>query len=323
MLYYHYRMSLSTFTGIALLINIVNSADLAIVPTIEVESVFNKTRGSQIYPFACYSYPSLSTAPLKTWPAGTSQKFELNCWTHAIQSWKPPKGVTTPWVLSQFDNDIYWYHSDKEGCWFPDYVVQKDALYGPATGPLTPISKANAPPGAVIAPHVVRRFPTIEISSTISTSPPESTKAEETKGDPKQTSRGKGHRAPGAPSRGKGGAPFGGLGHPFGGPAAWATMLGELAKPQGAGPSPAEDLKTRIRYCPQPSFQTGTFKEQYNGQTYCYADTKLDSENKKITVNAAKTAELSCWRLGAAVEEDPLWWKLTSEYVNLTLQTLH
>ena len=27
-----------------------------------------------------------------------------------------------------------WFRSPKDGCWFPDYVVQKDASYGPISG---------------------------------------------------------------------------------------------------------------------------------------------------------------------------------------------
>jgi hypothetical protein len=33
-----------------------------------------------------------------------------------------------------FDNLMSWFRSTKDGCWFPDYVVQKDASYGPVGG---------------------------------------------------------------------------------------------------------------------------------------------------------------------------------------------
>lgn len=36
-----------------------------------------------------------------------------------------------------FDNLMSWFRSTKDGCWFPDYIVQKDASYGPVGGKAT------------------------------------------------------------------------------------------------------------------------------------------------------------------------------------------
>jgi hypothetical protein len=72
-----------------------------------------------------------------------------------------------------------------------------------------------------------------------------------------------------------------------------------------AGPKPEDDLRNQLRYCPPPIYQIGAFREQYNGETYCYQCTRLDCGNKKIKqVAVVKNIELGCWTLGDSIEKD-------------------
>lgn len=73
-----------------------------------------------------------------------------------------------------------------------------------------------------------------------------------------------------------------------------------------AGPKPEDDLRNQLHYCPSPIHQIGAFREQYNGETYCYQCTRLDCGNKKVQHASAPVSgiELGCWTMGNPVEDD-------------------
>lgn len=73
-----------------------------------------------------------------------------------------------------------------------------------------------------------------------------------------------------------------------------------------AGPKPEDDLRNQPRYCPLPIHPIGAFREQYNGETYCYQCTRLDCGNKKVKHASAPVSgiELGCWTMGYPVEDD-------------------
>jgi hypothetical protein len=55
-----------------------------------------------------------------------------------------------------FDNMMSWFRSSKEGCWFPDYVVQKDASYGPVGGKPTTGTTGTTGTGIAVGPPWAR-----------------------------------------------------------------------------------------------------------------------------------------------------------------------
>jgi hypothetical protein len=90
---------------------------------------------------------------------------------------------------------------------------------------------------------------------------------------------------------GNGGAPW----------AAWGNFAGS-----STGPTPEDDLRNKLRYCPPPVHQVGSFREQYFGQTYCYKCTRLDCDNRQVNMGSAdQKMELACWKLGNVVDSDP------------------
>lgn len=239
--------------------------------TVTITSVYNETRGSGFHPFACWEYPDFFSGQRKKYPVGSKQKFELDCWTNSIPQPQEKKARSTAsaWAFAQiaFDNDILWFNAPKEKCWFPDFVVQKDALYGPSFGNGVATTTAAAAPA--------------------------------------KTSGAKGG---GAKSTGiQFGPPWlrGGNGPPWmqgGGPPWmwWANFMGS-----GTGPTPEEDLRNKLRFCPAPIHQVGTFREQYNGQTFCYKCTRLDCENRPFSLESVdRSTELECHTTGSIVELD-------------------
>lgn len=53
-------------------------------------------------------------------------QFTIDCWTRPILSFKTY--ITENSI--HYDNEIVWFHNQKENCWLPDYMVQKNAVYG-------------------------------------------------------------------------------------------------------------------------------------------------------------------------------------------------
>lgn len=81
----------------------------------------------------------------------------------------------------------------------------------------------------------------------------------------------------------------------------WGNFIGP-----GTGPATSDDLTYRLRFCPAPTHQVGSFREQYNGQTYCYKCTRLDCENRSINLESVdRSQELDCYTSGNVVEADP------------------
>jgi hypothetical protein len=236
-------------------------------PTETVTSVYNETRGSGFHPFACWDNPDFFSAQRKKWQAGTRQRFELDCWTNPVYQTAFSKGSRTPWTFAAlaFDNDIIWFRSSKERCWFPDFIVQKDAQYGPSFATNPGASEGNPAPVSTYQPQ-----PTAKASSGGWKGPPWL-----------QWLRSAG---------GSGGAPW----------TWWINFVGG-----NAGPSFQDDLRNKLRYCPTPIHQVGSFREQYGGQTYCYRCTRLDCENRQINLGGVdRNTELECYVDGSTVESD-------------------
>jgi len=240
-------------------------------PSVMVTTVFNETRGSGFHPFACWDHPDFFSGQKRKWTVGTKHNIELECWTNPVYQTAFSKGNRTPWTFASlaFDNDIIWFNSPREKCWFPDFVVQKDAQYGPS------MSTTGTSDGSTAA------------ATTAAT-----------------TSKGNGGWK-GPPwlqwmksSASGGGAPW----------MWWLNFVGT-----NAGPSANDDLRNKLRYCPTPVHQVGSFREQYAGSTYCYRCTRLDCDNKQVSLGGVdRNTELECFIEGDKVESDVTWWKLKS-----------
>jgi hypothetical protein len=232
-------------------------------PSVTVISVFNETRGSGFHPFACWEHPNFFSAQRKKWAAGTKQRFELNCWTNPVFQTQASKGSRTAWAFAAlaFDNDITWFNAPRERCWFPDFVVQKDAAYGPSFG--------NFGRGG-------------ETATPVASAPAASGTAKATTWGPPWLRAWQGWA--------QGGTPW----------TWWANFIGN-----SNGPAPEDDLKNILRYCPTPVHQVGTFREQYNGQSYCYQCTRLDCANRPISLASVDSkVDLACYTNGNTVESD-------------------
>jgi hypothetical protein len=236
-------------------------------PSVVVTSVYNETRGSGFHPFACWEHPDFFSGQRRKWTVGTKQRFELECWTNPVYQTALSKGSRSPWTFASlaFDNDIIWFSSPKEKCWFPDFIVQKDAQYGPS------FSNTGTGDGNTAAP-----------TPTPTPTPSGSKSSGGWKGPPwLQWLRAMGNG---------GGAPW----------MWWLNFAGA-----NAGPSFQEDLRNQLRYCPTPVHQVGSFREQYAGQTYCYRCTRLDCDNRQVSLGGVdRNTDLDCWVEGERVESD-------------------
>jgi hypothetical protein len=235
-----------------------NKADVQ--PSVTITSVYNETRGSGFHPFACWDHPDFFSGQKRKWQIGTKVKIELECWTNPVYQQAASKGSRSPWTFASlaFDNDIVWFNSPKEKCWFPDFIVQKDAQYGPSF-------------------------------STTGTSDGSQAQATPTKG---------------TTSKGWQGPPWlQWLKNYTGGGAPWLWWLNFQGS--NSGPTANEDLRNILRYCPTPVHQVGSFREQYAGQTYCYKSTRLDADNKPVSLGGVdRNLELECYVEGNKVESD-------------------
>ncbi|KAF2436040.1 hypothetical protein EJ08DRAFT_729254 [Tothia fuscella] len=251
--------------------------DADMQPSVTIVSVYNETRGSAFHPFACYEHPDFFSGQKKKWATGSKQRFELSCWTNPVFQTQTSKGSRTPWAFAAvaFDNDITWFHGQKEKCWFPDFVVQKDAQYGPSFGNGLGENVASTTAAAAKGSSPAKATPT-----------------------PKPAQWG--------PPWMRGGGPWSQGGPPWMG---WGSFNGN-----SNGPTAADDLKNKLRFCPTPVHQVGTFREQYNGKTYCYKCTRLDCANRPLSLASVNSKlELSCYSNGNVVESDSTWWKVRGE----------
>jgi hypothetical protein len=68
--------------------------------------------------------------------------------------------------------------------------------------------------------------------------------------------------------------------------------------------SGSNDLREKLKYCPTPLHFIGTFREQYEGKSYCYTCTKLDCGAKPRAHERGGFVDLNCWKIGDRVDGD-------------------
>jgi hypothetical protein len=69
-------------------------------------------------------------------------------------------------------------------------------------------------------------------------------------------------------------------------------------------PPGSPDLRETIKYCPTPLHFVGSFREQYDGKSYCYTCTKLDCAARSRAHERKGNLDLSCWKTGDVIDGD-------------------